>query len=115
MFTATVVLTVILALLMGNSGIGKFRRQALMMDTLEEVGAARIADPLGILEIAGAIGLLAGLFWWPIGVAAAIGSALYFIGAVIAHLRVGHRQGTPLPTLLALAAIAILVLRLLTA
>jgi len=43
---------------------------------------------LGALKLAGAIGLLVGVVGLPvIGVAAATGLVLYFIGAVIAHLR----------------------------
>ena len=43
---------------------------------------------LGTLKLAGAIGLLGGLIGPPaIGIAAATGLVLYFIGAVIAHLR----------------------------
>jgi len=43
---------------------------------------------LGALKLAGAAGLLVGLVSPPaIGIAAATGLLLYFIGAVIAHLR----------------------------
>jgi hypothetical protein len=43
---------------------------------------------LGALKLAGAIGLLVGVVGPPaIGIAAATGLVLYFIGAVIAHLR----------------------------
>jgi hypothetical protein len=43
---------------------------------------------LGTLKVAGAIGLLGGLVGPPaIGIAAATGLVLFFIGAVIAHLR----------------------------
>jgi hypothetical protein len=34
-----------------------------------------------------ALALVAGLFWWPIGVAAATGVTVYFVGAVGSHLR----------------------------
>jgi len=42
---------------------------------------------LGTLKLAGALGLLVGLGLPVIGIAAATGLVLYFIGAVIAHLR----------------------------
>ncbi len=45
--------------------------------------------PLGTAQGAGAIGVLAGFALPPIGIAAAVGLVLFFIGAVIAHLRVG--------------------------
>jgi hypothetical protein len=56
---------------------------------------------------------VAGLFWWPIGVAAAAGVILYFLGAVGAHLRVRDPNFVPALVLL-LAAVAALVLRALT-
>jgi DoxX-like protein len=44
--------------------------------------------PLGILKAAGAAGLLLGLLGIPvIGEAAAIGLTVFFIGAIITHLR----------------------------
>lgn len=44
--------------------------------------------PLGILKAAGAGGLLLGLIGAPlIGEAAAIGLILFFVGAIITHLR----------------------------
>jgi DoxX-like family len=45
--------------------------------------------PLGTLLGAGALGLVAGFAVPPLGVSAATGLVLYFIGAIIAHLRVG--------------------------
>jgi hypothetical protein len=68
---------------------------------------------LATAEIAGAIGLVSGLYWWPVGVAAAIGVILYFVGAVIAHLRVGDKDIASVAILLA-ASLAALALRLLT-
>jgi hypothetical protein len=48
--------------------------------------------PLGTLLAAGAVGLLAGFVVPALGTAAAIGLVLYFVCAVIAHLRVRDRQ-----------------------
>jgi DoxX-like family len=48
------------------------------------------AFPLGALKAAGVLGLLAGFAVPPLGVAAAIGLVLFFIGAVGAHLRVHY-------------------------
>ncbi|WP_406118043.1 DoxX family protein [Streptomyces sp. NBC_00989] len=47
---------------------------------------------LGMLLAAGTAGLLAGLAVPVLGTLAASGLVLYFIGAVIAHLRVGSRN-----------------------
>ena len=47
---------------------------------------------LGLLLAAGTVGLLAGLAVPLLGTLAASGLVLYFIGAIIAHLRVGSRD-----------------------
>ncbi|WP_037681359.1 DoxX family protein [Streptomyces griseus] len=47
---------------------------------------------LGMLLAAGTVGLLAGLAVPLLGTLAACGLILYFIGAIIAHLRVGSRD-----------------------
>jgi hypothetical protein len=67
--------------------------------------------PLGTLQGAGALGLIAGFVFPPIGLLATTGLVLFFIGAVIAHLRVGDRHyGAVLPALaLAIATLAVTV------
>jgi len=47
---------------------------------------------LGTLLAAGSLGLLAGFAAPLLGTLAAAGLVLYFLGALIAHLRVGSRQ-----------------------
>ncbi|NEB05139.1 DoxX family protein [Streptomyces sp. SID13726] len=47
---------------------------------------------LGTLLAAGTVGLLAGFAVPVLGTLAAAGLVLYFIGAIIAHLRVGSRD-----------------------
>lgn len=115
MFIATIIVSALLAAMLTMSAVGKLRRDPRQLDTMHTV---RYPDDklwlLAAAELAGAAGLIVGLFWWPIGVAAAIGAALYFIGAMTAHLRVGDRQIAPAGVLL-IASIAALVLRLVTA
>jgi hypothetical protein len=48
--------------------------------------------PLGTLLASGSVGLLAGLAVQSLGMAAAIGLVLYFICAVMAHLRVRDQE-----------------------
>lgn len=75
-----------------------------------------IGVPLGMLpllagcEIAGAAGLVAGIWYPPLGIAAAIGLMLHFAGAIGAHLRKSDFKGVPSPGLLLVAAAAALVL-----
>jgi hypothetical protein len=63
--------------------------------------------PLGTLLACGAGGLVAGFAVPAVGIAAAIGLVLYFIGALAAHLRVQDRQigGAAFFLLLATAAL----------
>jgi hypothetical protein len=67
---------------------------------------------LGMLLAAGTLGLLAGLAVPLLGTLAATGLVLYFIGAIIAHVRVGSRDIVGGIVFLA-TAVAILVLGLL--
>jgi hypothetical protein len=67
---------------------------------------------LASAELLGAVGLAIGLFWWPLGVAAAIGVILYFTGAVGSHLRVRDSAKNAVPVLI--LAILALALRLAT-
>lgn len=69
---------------------------------------------LASLKAAGAVGLLAGLAVPLLGVAAAIGVILYFIGAALTHLRVKDYAIAPAVVILLIAVVA-LVLRLASA
>jgi hypothetical protein len=69
---------------------------------------------LAACEFAGALGLVLGIWWPPLGVAAGIGLVLYFVSSVASHLRVGDVKGVgPAAFMLAVAAAA-LVMRILT-
>ena len=63
----------------------------------------------------GAIGIVAGLWIEPLGIAAAAGLTAYFIGALIGHLRVGDTQGMTMPLVPLVLSAATLVLRVVTA
>ena len=58
---------------------------------------------IGALELAGVAGVLAGLLWSPIGIAAAIGLALLSIGAVAFHLRASDRAAEIAPAVIGVA------------
>lgn len=113
MLIASAIVSVLLAVMMLMSGVMKLRRAPALMTSMAAVNVPEATVPrLGLLEVAATLGLLLGLFWAPIGVAAAIGAVLYFIGAVVAHIRVGDKAVAPAAVLL-LLAIAALVLQLL--
>ncbi|MFI6339815.1 DoxX family protein [Streptomyces sp. NPDC050535] len=112
MFIATVAVSVPLALILLFSARGKLVRDPMQMKTLERVGfPENQVKLLAAAEIAGAVGILLGLAWWPLGVAAAIGIVTYFSGALISHLRVRDWKFAPVLILL-LAGAAALLLRL---
>lgn len=112
MFTAYVVVAVLLAAVLGLSAYTKVIRFGRTTATLTKVGVTEEQfAPLAACEAAGALGLLAGLWVTPLGVSAAVGVALYFALAVAAHLRIRDRDVAPPIVILALA-VAALVLRL---
>lgn len=80
-----------------------------------KVGASRSwLFPLGALKAAGAVGVLVGIGVPLIGVAAAAGLVLFFIGAIGAHIRVRWYSTIPFPAAFLLLAVAALTLRLTT-
>jgi len=61
-------------------------------------------------EFAGALGLIAGIWWRPLGIGTAVSLVLYFLGAIVAHLRVGDIRNIGYAVfMLALAATALIV------
>jgi hypothetical protein len=67
---------------------------------------------IGLLELAGVVGVLAGLAWAPIGVAAAVGLALLVLGAIIFHVRAGDGAADTAPAVIGLGlAVATAILQ----
>jgi hypothetical protein len=98
------------------SGIGKIRRDPRQVKVVHEtVGVPLSYFPvLAGCEFAGAVGLVIGIWSPPTGILAGIGLVLYFVGAVVSHLRIGDVKGIgPAAFMLVLAAGA-LALRVLT-
>ncbi len=105
-------MAVVLALMLAFSGLGKIRRDRVPVKVIHEtLGVPFKYFPLlAACEFAGALGLVAGIWWPALGVAAAIGVVLYFVAAVVFHLRVGDIKGIgPALFLLVLAAGALAV------
>ncbi|MFE7137013.1 DoxX family protein [Streptomyces sp. NPDC057644] len=115
MFIAYAVIGVLLAFALGASAVLTFTRNEGVTASMSKVGVPESWYPwLASAKAAGALGLLIGLGVPLIGSAAAIGVALYFIGAVVTHLR-AKDYGIAPPLVLALLAAAALVLRVLSA
>jgi hypothetical protein len=67
---------------------------------------------IGLLELAGVVGVLAGLAWPPIGVAAAVGLALLLLGAIIFHVRAADKAADMAPAVIGLGlAVATAILQ----
>jgi uncharacterized membrane protein YphA (DoxX/SURF4 family) len=88
-FVTTLVLSVLLALVFVGAGTSKIVKNPTGADMADRLGyPLRLWRAIGWLEVAGALGLLVGLYWAPIGETAALCLALLMVGAVISHLRV---------------------------
>ncbi|MCP2342791.1 DoxX family protein [Actinomadura rupiterrae] len=115
MFIAYIVAAVLLSLLLAGSGRAKLVRDPKITTGLSAVGVPESWFPrLAVLEILGAVGLLAGIAYRPLGIAAGVGVALYFLGAVVTHLRARDTKGAPVPAVILLVAIAPIALGLTT-
>src|SRR6266480_1067469 len=57
---------------------------------------------IGVAELAAAAGILIGLWWHPLGVAAAAGMVLLVLGAIITHRKAADSVKEMAPALLAL-------------
>lgn len=93
MFIAHVTVTVLAALFTGVAGVlyligHDYPRAQMKMKRLPQSWGPM----LGLLLAAGSLGLLAGFVVPLLGILAAVCLVLYFVGALIAHLRVGSRN-----------------------
>jgi hypothetical protein len=114
--TPYLVITVVFAAMVAFSGLGKIRRDPRIVHVIHEVVGVPLKyfSLLAACELAGAFGLVLGIWWPPLGVAAGIGLVLYFVGAIVFHLRVGDVKSMgPAAFMLAVAAGA-LAMRILT-
>ncbi|QNS07679.1 DoxX family protein [Streptomyces xanthii] len=115
MFIGYVIVAALLALASAGSAFATFSRNPQVVSGMTKVGVPDSWLPwLATAKAAGALGLLAGLAVAPLGVAAAVGLVLYFVGAVISHVRVKDFAVAPVVVLTLLAAAA-LVLRIASA
>ena len=78
------------------SGIAKILRHPQVVRSIHDVvGLPMSYFPLlATWELVGALGLVLGIFWPVLGVVAGVGLAVYFIGAILSHFRVGDFKGS---------------------
>jgi len=115
-FIVLIIATILLAAMVAGSAIKKHQHDEQVLTVIGgTVGVPeRLFPVLAALELAGAAVILIGLWLAPLGIAAAIGLVLYFVGALIGHLRVGDTKGLAMPLRPLALAIAVLVLRIIT-
>ena len=115
MFVATVLVSCVLAGLLAFSAIRKLSHRPEVVRTYVRVGVPEERlDHLAVILLLGAGGLLLGLAWAPVGVAAAACLVIYFLLAVAAHLRAADAEHLATPLAIALLAALALALRLAT-
>ena len=111
MFTAYIVVTLLAAAANIFSATLDFIRYKPILINMARVGVPESwITILGILKAAGALGLLVGIGVPLIRIAAAVGLILFFVGAIVTHLR-AHDYSFGLAVVFLLLAVAALVLR----
>jgi DoxX-like family len=99
--TAEVIVTALLAALFGFAGLIKIAGLRQSMAIRDHLGVKPVQWRLiGLLELAGVAGVLLGLVWPPIGVAAAIGLALLVLGAIVFHVRASDSVADTAPAVI---------------
>jgi hypothetical protein len=112
MFAAAAVISSLLAALLAFSAIRKLSHRPEVVATYTRVGVPEgKLNALAFVLLAGAVGLVVGLFWGPLGVAAAAGLVVYFLLAIGAHVRADDAVHLPTPVVIELMAVAALVFR----
>ena len=112
MFTAYIIVIVLTAAANTYAAIVDFRRPQWVLDNMTNWGGSHSwLFTLGALKAAGALGLLVGIGVPSIGIAAAIGLVLFFVGAIAVVVRTGWYSHLPWPVTYLLLAIGSLALQ----
>jgi hypothetical protein len=111
-FTAYVIITVITIVANAWATAADLTQPKWLLANMDEVGVPRPwLPPLAALKGAGAAGLLLGLLGLrSLGIAAAVGLALFFTGALAAHVRARAFHNIAIPAAYFALAIASTVL-----
>jgi hypothetical protein len=105
---ATAIVTGLTVILFAFSATIKLAGLRQSLEVRDHLGIAPDAwRTIGMLELAGAAGVLLGVAAWPpVGLAAAAGLVLVGVGATIAHRRVGD-AAAPIATAVAAGTLAL--------
>jgi hypothetical protein len=115
MFVAYAAVAIVLSLALAASGGAKLTKNPRVVEGISETVGVPLSwfPALALAEVAGAIGLIVGLWVPALGIAAGIGVVLYFAGAVVAHVR-AHDPQLAAPVILGLLAAAAITMRMLS-
>jgi hypothetical protein len=115
MTTAATIVSALLAAVLAAAAVRKLGHREEVVASYERVGVpSERLDHLAFILLAGAAGLVLGLFWAPIGIAAGIGVIGYFALAIVAHIRHHDERHLPTPVAIELLAVTALTLRVAT-
>jgi len=112
--SAYVIATALAAALNIYASVNDFVRPHSLLKNMRRLGVPESSLPiLGIVKAAGAIGLLIGIRLPMIGTLAATGLTVFFIGAIITHLRArDYSLGNGVPVIFLAGVLAALILRI---
>ena len=115
MFSAYIVIAILVSAVMLFSAIALVTRQKQVLKQMDGLRVPlRLLPLLAAAEIAGSFGLITGIWYGPLAIAAAIGVVAYFIGAVAADVRVSDYKDAIPAAVLVFAAAALIGLRAVT-
>jgi hypothetical protein len=116
MTIAYLAVTVLFALMTAFSAVMKLRRDPNVVKIIHEVVGVpmKYFALLAACEIAGAIGLIIGIWFPSLGLVAGAGLVIYFVGAVVSHIRVGDFKNIGSAAFMLGMSIAAIALRIVT-
>ena len=95
-----IIVSIFLGVAVTFSAFGKIKRIPSAVEAIARVGVKeKQYNQLATLELLGSLGLLIGIWIKAIGVAASIGIALYFLGAIASHARIKDSLAKMFPAL----------------
>lgn len=108
------VLAVIVAAMLVISARLKITRDERAVGVIGDIVGVPLSlfPVLAFIELAAAAGLVVGIAFAPLGLAAGIGLVVYFVGATAGHLRVGDRANLQPAVLMLALAVAVTAARL---
>lgn len=98
-----IIVGLIVSVMCLGSAIADFKKNPQIVASLTHLGVnTDRMSTLGALKLLGVIGVIIGFWVTAIGVAAGIGLALYFVGAIAFHVRAKDNAKNTFPALLLL-------------